>query len=571
MNLEQIPAMDEQEVKVDRPRRWDQPFGDELLPDQTVDWALTGTALSFACTDFQASGATIVDILKNDARLVSYQPGEIIIRKGDYGGSVFFVLAGSTHVLIDPAGEEKLQTRSAPPKRTWWQALSQLWNNSSHTESRNVDRVSTSTIDEKEVIKQSRLVPYDLDQFIEEFKSVEIPIGRSIGEIAALRRSSRTATVFTAEKTEVLELRWQGVRDICRKSPMFREYLEEEVRSRSLGNLFSDLPLFEMIPPVDRSKLMDVFIFERHGNENWNHGIRTTEENRDKILDQETLVIKKGWRLDGIYVLLNGFARLSRNSRGVTDTVDYLRPGDLFGLKELIEAKNSGETPIASSSLHCIGATDLLMISTPAVKELILPHISESLLLEEFGMRGDKLNVSREFLDFIVNHRTINGNQTMVIDMDRCTDCDDCVKACAITHDGNPRFIREGQRHAQLMVASACMHCCDPVCLVGCPTGAIHRENSSGNVVIQDSTCIGCATCVDACPYDNIRTVEIKDSRGRPVIDSKSGSPILRATKCDLCIDQPSGPACVNACPHDALHRVNFGERDFSDRLWRRS
>ncbi|MBT7130891.1 MAG: 4Fe-4S dicluster domain-containing protein, partial [Planctomycetes bacterium] len=122
--------------------------------------------------------------------------------------------------------------------------------------------------------------------------------------------------------------------------------------------------------------------------------------------------------------------------------------------------------------------------------------------------------------------------------------------------------------HAQLMVASACMHCCDPVCLAGCPTGAIHRERSSGNVIIQESTCIGCATCVESCPYDNIRTVEIRDSVGRPIIDTTSGNPILKATKCDLCIDQPSGPACVNACPHDALHRVNFGDRDLSTALW---
>jgi Fe-S-cluster-containing hydrogenase component 2 len=112
------------------------------------------------------------------------------------------------------------------------------------------------------------------------------------------------------------------------------------------------------------------------------------------------------------------------------------------------------------------------------------------------------------------------------------------------------------------MVATACMHCCDPVCLIGCPTGAIHRDPHSGNVIIQESTCIGCGTCVDACPYDSIRTVEIRDPSGNPIIDIESGEPLLRATKCDLCIDQPSGPACVNACPHDALHRIDFGIRD---------
>ena len=129
-----------------------------------------------------------------------------------------------------------------------------------------------------------------------------------------------------------------------------------------------------------------------------------------------------------------------------------------------------------------------------------------------------------------------------------------------MTHDGNPRFIREGYRHAKLMVATACMHCIDPVCLVGCPTGAIHREHSTGNVVITQSECIGCASCVESCPYDNIRTVEVQDANGEAVIDLETGKPVLKATKCDLCIDQPSGPACVNACPHDALHRINFSD-----------
>ncbi|MDE0960577.1 MAG: 4Fe-4S dicluster domain-containing protein [Planctomycetota bacterium] len=563
--------MDDQETRVDRPIRWDQPFGEELLPDQLVDWALTGTVLSFACTDFQPGGATIADILKNDARQVEYLPGEILIRKGDYGGSVFFGLTGSIHVLTDPAGEVALQTRTMPKKRSWWQAISQLWRNSKGPETRLDTASEISSIDEVALIKKARTIPVNLENFIRDYKSVEIPMGRSIGEIASLRRSTRSATVFSTTKTLVLELRWQAIRDICRKSRLFRQYLEDEVRSRSLGNLFSDIPLFDKIPKDDQAKIMDVICFERHGNENWNQGLRSSLGNKDALIDQETLVVKAGWRLDGIWVLLNGFCRISKNRDGVPDTTDYLRPGDVFGLEELLEATESGRAPVATRNIHSIGATDLLLISTSAVQKYILPHIPKADLIKNFSRPGGELNISKGTLEFLVDHRIINGNQAMIIDLDRCTDCDDCVKACAITHDGNPRFIREGHRHAQLMVATACMHCCDPVCLVGCPTGAIHRESASGNVIIQESTCIGCGTCVEACPYDNIRTVEIKDATGNPIIDTKSGSPILRATKCDLCIDQPSGPACVNACPQDALHRVHFGERDLSSAMWKRS
>ena len=61
------------------------------------------------------------------------------------------------------------------------------------------------------------------------------------------------------------------------------------------------------------------------------------------------------------------------------------------------------------------------------------------------------------------------------------------------------------------MVVNACMHCTDPVCLIDCPTEAIHRDRETGNVLINDATCIGCAACAEACPYDNIQMAELRE------------------------------------------------------------
>ena len=140
----------------------------------------------------------------------------------------------------------------------------------------------------------------------------------------------------------------------------------------------------------------------------------------------------------------------------------------------------------------------------------------------------------------------------------RSTRCDDCVRACAATHDGNPRFTRQGKVFDHWQVTHACMHCVDPVCLIGCPTGAIHRSPQGGTVVINDSTCVGCSTCANSCPYDNIVMVAIRDGSAGVYRDSADGQPILKATKCDLCAEQATGPACVRACPHDALQRIDF-------------
>ncbi|MFI4987081.1 MAG: 4Fe-4S dicluster domain-containing protein, partial [Alphaproteobacteria bacterium] len=139
--------------------------------------------------------------------------------------------------------------------------------------------------------------------------------------------------------------------------------------------------------------------------------------------------------------------------------------------------------------------------------------------------------------------------------------CDDCVRACAAAHDSNPRFIRHGPEHGKFMIANACMHCRDPVCLIGCPTGAIHRLPEDGRVIINDATCIGCGTCANSCPYSNIRMVEIRNRDGAFIVDDATGSPIVKATKCDLCADQLGGPACQRACPHDALVRVDMRDQ----------
>ncbi|MEM8679124.1 MAG: 4Fe-4S dicluster domain-containing protein, partial [Planctomycetota bacterium] len=160
----------------------------------------------------------------------------------------------------------------------------------------------------------------------------------------------------------------------------------------------------------------------------------------------------------------------------------------------------------------------------------------------------------------ILDERVLNGTQTMLIDMDRCTRCDDCVRACAATHDGNPRFTREGPIHDHFMVAHACMHCADPVCMIGCPTGAIGREIRTGTVLINDATCIGCATCANSCPYQNIKMVETRHPTGELMRDHETQQPIVKATKCDLCTSHWGGPACQRACPHDALVRIDLND-----------
>jgi len=197
----------------------------------------------------------------------------------------------------------------------------------------------------------------------------------------------------------------------------------------------------------------------------------------------------------------------------------------------------------------------------PTVPAHLLPEPLRSKSTPAWQERGDEALLTQSLFDFLVDNRTINGTQTMLINIDWCTGCDDCVRACSSTHNNNPRFVRHGPVHGNLQVTNACMHCTDPVCLIGCPTGAIGRNAADGRVMIDDRTCIGCGTCANSCPYNNIRLVEIRDEGGNFILDEDSNAPIVKATKCDLCFGQFGGPACQRACPHDALIRMNMNDQ----------
>ena len=158
-------------------------------------------------------------------------------------------------------------------------------------------------------------------------------------------------------------------------------------------------------------------------------------------------------------------------------------------------------------------------------------------------------------MDQFLNQGLMEAQSLLLLDLDRCTRCDQCVRACADAHDGVSRLIREGLRFDRYLVATSCRQCRDPLCMVGCPVGSIRRRNSL-EVIIED-WCIGCGQCANNCPYGNINMhpfpVELEDLShpGRTIASVK-----VKATSCDLCLDHAE-PSCVYACPHDAAHRVN--------------
>jgi Fe-S-cluster-containing dehydrogenase component/CRP-like cAMP-binding protein len=582
-----------------RPQRWDQPFADAAQPCDVS--SLLALPL-FRAMDAQAFPPQIPleGILRNDTRVVDYEDGDIIIREGDYGGSAFLILSGTVGVVLKSL-PSRLLGRSEPRTRSFAESVREWWNRSPVAEVRNLGRsgADRNVASRRGRDGQVRVYLQDIPRIISPQEIESMSTGELFGEMAALTRSPRSATVIAQGRCRLLEIRWQGLRELMKHAPQLRDYTAQQYRQHSLQVHLRETPLFHGLDDAALEAVTRSVQFQSFGDFEWHQPFREAiRQDTNRQIDSEPLIAQEGDYLGGLYMIRSGFVRVSRRRGAGHQTLTYLGKGDYFGFSEIMELASTGANVPWQHSFRAIGYVDLLLVPTTQVMQFILPNwptpeeavsrgrenaarVSQTLagtalakqtftaptidLHEPWGravaQQPQSAPAHQQRLEQFVQQRLINGEQAMLIDLDRCTRCDDCVRACAETHQGNPRFVRTGPIVGHHMVAHACMHCTDPVCLIGCPTGAIGREHATGVVQINDDTCIGCGTCAQSCPYDNIRMVEIFDDAFRQQVDERQ-LPILKATKCDLCVDQSGGPACVNACPHDAMVRINMRETD---------
>ena len=570
--------MAEESVRISRPQRWDVPFGKDMT-EGDVERLMQQAPFNWIDQRKFPSSAPFRGILLNDAQLRRFENGDIVVREGDYGNSAFFIVSGAVQVILDSLPARMLGRRESQ-KKNFFQSVAQLWERPPYPEVRDYSQrkvTGTATAEVRtrgdEKTSEVRIFLQDVPRVLSENHTARLEAGELFGEIAALGRTPRTATVIADGPVELLEIRWQGLREIRRCAPQWKARLDQLYRERSLNKHLRGTPFLKDLSEDAFKSVFDSTRFETYGDFEWQASYHTGGDDAPEgRLAKEPLIFREGDYPDGIVLIRSGFGRVSRKYNHGERTLRYLGKGQYIGLEEIASSwKKEGVVP-RQHTLRALGYVDLLVIPTAVVQEHILPRLSEKELErlecqtspepavdleEEISMK-----LGPDMLEFLVDNRTINGTATMLIDLDRCTRCDDCVRACASTHNNNPSFIRHGREMNGIMVANACMHCVDPVCMIGCPTGAIHRESFQGQVVINDDTCIGCATCANSCPYDNIQMVETRDQSGFFILDEVTRSPIMKATKCDLCIDQLGGPACARACPHDALIRMDMRDVD---------
>jgi CRP-like cAMP-binding protein len=467
---------------------------------------------------FQNVSGTFLELNQKAVVKRHYRAGEVLCREGDFGSTAFYILEGQAEVfLASPMAHVKTDGTSQGFFR---KLKSMLSPREQHRRSEESDRPFIP-------IDASVDLPYDRP-------IAELGPGDLFGEMTCMSYYPRSATVRAKTDCVMLEM-LRNVLDILQRNKTFRAQLERNYRARALDSHLRSVPIF--------SSLTKDFI----------------DHLRDRVellrFSPGQVICRQGDVADSFYLVRIGFVKVSEDRPGGELILAYLARGGYFGEIALLSGSPRTATCTALDHVEVVRIVhadfELMLERFPEVRAR-LEAIAQERAAEN---RRRTAQLQTLPVDQFLANGLMEAQSLLVLDLERCTRCDQCVRACADAHDGVSRLVREGLRFDKYLVATSCRQCRDPLCMVGCPVGSIRRRNSL-EVIIED-WCIGCGLCATNCPYGNINLhpfpVELDDPAhpGRKIAATR-----VKATSCDLCHDHAE-PSCVYACPHDAAHRVN--------------
>ncbi|MEK6281785.1 MAG: cyclic nucleotide-binding domain-containing protein [Acidobacteriota bacterium] len=471
------------------------------------------------------------------ARLFVYEPGEEIIHEGQWRGNTFYILvSGRLDVYVD---DEKVSKKVG-----------------------------------------------------------EIESQNSFGEMSLLSGQPANATVRVSGEAvaTILEIQRPAIR-LLRKLKKFGQLLNENYRRYGLNRTMLDVQ-----HATHNSFTAEVL-------EKLKKATRFSVYAKDHILVQEggpidrLIFVKSGWvrRMRGIASDLKAVHSIASNPMlaemvmDLDDDIgfDFLGAGNWLGLDGIF----SNEQTTWNYTATVMARTEVLELelsrlhSDPELVKMISEYFPQFSDADDRPPQppADRRSVAAAGKEIATG--IVDGTNLLVMDMDLCIRCGNCSLACHKVH-GRSRLLRRGihiarpvkpnsQSIQHVLLPSVCLHCQDPECLTGCPTGAIARL-PKGQIDIDRKTCIGCGDCATQCPYHAISMVPRKPavSTSPGLLDTfKSWLSLapqaeppavtdtqdLLAIKCNLCENTSLNPegtrkpaySCQENCPTGALVRVN--------------
>jgi CRP-like cAMP-binding protein/Fe-S-cluster-containing hydrogenase component 2 len=496
------------------------------------------------------------------AVLRRFKRGEMVCEEGSFGSTAFYIVSGKVDIYIA--------------------------NKIAHVKTQRglggfVARMKSFLVSDKVEQRDSNtktFIPIDASIDL----SVQSPIaqlapGELFGEMTCRTFQPRSATVRAAEECVMVEFlrvvldMLMGSRDVDAatkastkvkaatfKGTTFKVELDKKYRERSLNNHLRSVPLFASVDETFMALL--------------NQKVELVMFGKGQV------ICKQGDPADAFYLIRSGMVKVANALPGGEMVRTYLGRGDFFGEIGLLLNQPRSATCTA------LDTVSLVKIAKPEFEQMLANFPEVDITLRRVAQKRIEASSKRDLprglnLDEFLNQGLFEAQNLLIIDLDRCTRCDLCVRACAEAHDGVTRLLRDGLRYDKYLVATTCRTCRDPLCMTQCPVGSIRRRDNL-EIIIED-WCIGCSKCAELCPFGNINMhpvefmEEVKAAQAapapvqtapaavsaeapKPAAPAKAPAPTVKkgfkAATCDLCTDL-SMPSCVYACPHDAARRVD--------------
>ncbi len=455
-------------------------------------------------------------------RLLTYDPSEPIITQGDWGGNTFFIVAdGTTEVFFTPPETGK------------------------------------------------------------EIKVAEIPPGTLFGEMSVLAGVPRNATIkaHSQKPTKILELQRPALR-LLRKLDKFNDALDRSYRNHGRDSMLESIKVTTGLSDELLNQLKTISTF--------------------RVFAKNHTLFRQNEEIRRVYIIKQGWIRRRQDAPARDSIEDYLGMGFALGLEGVMKNDNwaYGGTLMSRAEVLEISTSKLRQIPAlrgdfiRALAKFEPPTLGARIALDKPISNEEVRKEVLEAQSDLISTGLVDGNNLLVMDMALCVRCGNCSLACHKIH-GRSRLARRGVHLTRLeaprlgaiqsiLSPEVCMHCADPECLTGCPTGAIGRYEL-GQVDINPKTCIGCGDCASQCPYNAISMIErtpkvaeikvdfaykLKDFlrlQPDPIPVPVTATDDLVAVKCNLCTATTMNPegskearySCEENCPTGALARIN--------------
>ena len=415
--------------------------------------------------------------------------------------------------------------------------------------------------------------------------------GEFMGERGMLTGQPRNATATAQTSAAVLDVPEQVMQRMMEIAPLVRLFFEQLNNTRSIESVMKRLAIFQGIADADIQWIAQAMQFNYY--------------DRDQQLFAES--DRNQPARESLHIILEGFVKVARTASTGERIIAYRQSGDYFvgGLDMLGDGRAVTVTAINRVHVAEIPRAAMLAILSryPEINQRFMHRLQEYRATAEaaqsfigpmdFLRNGTSPHFSsadtRAGLRAIVGGGVVEGTEVLVIDLNKCVQCDKCEDACERRH-GHSRMNRKGMVVGNITIATACRQCDDPVCML-CSRAGIARM-PGGEVYITES-CIGCGICAERCPYDNISIISLQDDMEKqttwqrfsqfftrgigkeygkkvlPMAGSVAPGPLNHeesldafgemrkkiAIKCDLCAGY-NNQACVQACPTGAAFRA---------------